>query len=156
MIAQRSRLLRELTTYFAEQDTTNFGMLDFVSAFGSPVEAMMYAGLFWPDIVEVDEMTFRADVIEDDSDMQRVRDALDRTGNRDWVEKSFNSLEIPSGVFGRGATESSSDMNKELAVLLGEIWRARLGAAFPDRRYHVEVMTNGADEPTVTFFTVRT
>jgi hypothetical protein len=105
---KHEQLVKQLTEHYVAHDTTQFGIFDFLFAFGSPLEAATYARLFWPDFLVLDEMVFLASVIEDDSDVERVRNALANSGmDRPTIEKSFNSLEIPSGIFGRRAEESS-------------------------------------------------
>ena len=47
-------LLQTLRRRFPDQDTTGFGLPDFIYALGSPVDALLYSALFWPDLLEVD------------------------------------------------------------------------------------------------------
>ena len=49
-------LVVELTRLHADQNTKNFNAYDFISAFGSPLEAVMYSKLFWPDFIEIKGM----------------------------------------------------------------------------------------------------
>lgn len=145
-------ILRDLKKLHQSDDTTRFGIHDFVSAFGSPVEAIAYGKLFWPDFVEVEGMVFLASMVEDESDEQRVREALGQCiANRAEVQKSFNLLEVPSGIFGKRACESSNEVDEELARLIGTTWKCRLATEYPDRSFVVEVSCELNDEPTVSF-----
>ena len=145
-------LLQHLKSFYAEYDTTNFSVLDFVAAFGSPLEAAAYSKLFWPDFVELEGMVFRDCVIEDELDKERVGHALQQCGgDLGEVERSFNLTEIPSGVFGKRSGETSEAVDLQLANTLGEMWRARLAIVFPDREFIVDVGADPNDEPTVTF-----
>ena len=157
MVNQDKALVDELKSLHKDQDTTNFGVLDFVGAFGSPLEACAYGKLFWPDLIELDGMVFRRDVLEDELDASRIGECLRRyDGDRAKTEASFNLLEIPSSVFGRRSGESSDDVDSKLAELLGETWRARLRSVFPERSFVVEVDTSPPNgEATVTFYQAR-
>ena len=147
-------LLQELTDFYSAHDTTNFNVLDFVHAFGSPLEAMAYSKLFWPDFVELDGMVFRKDVVEDESDRERVRKAVCTPGwNLAKVEAGFNIVEVPH-LFGKRGGEGSDDLDCDLARVIGEMWYARLQQVFPNRKFTVEVDIP-SDEPTVTFYQER-
>jgi hypothetical protein len=49
-------LIKRLSTLYAEEDTTNFNVLDYVYVFGSPLQALMYSKLFWPEFIEIEDM----------------------------------------------------------------------------------------------------
>jgi len=51
-------LIKRLSTLYAEKDTTNFNALDYVYAVGSPLQALMYSKLFWPEFIEIEDMVF--------------------------------------------------------------------------------------------------
>ena len=48
-----------LSKKYSGHDTTNFGVSDFLAAFGSPVDALLYLRLFWPEFVCFEGMVFR-------------------------------------------------------------------------------------------------
>ena len=114
---------------------------------------MTYAKLFWPDFVQVDELLLRSDIIEDESDAQRVRQAL-RQWNGDLVktERAFNRLDIPAGVFGKRISESNDLIDEQLAETLVEMWDARLNQVFPDRKFLVILERESDGEMSVTFY----
>lgn len=152
MDQESQHLVSELSRLYSDQDTTNFGVFDFIGAFGSPLEAIAYAKLFWPDFVWVDEMLLRSDAIEDESDVDRARQALQQwNGDLGKTESSFNRLEIPSGIFGKMAGESSDAIDEQLAQTLVEMWKARLSQVFPDRKFSVTVEQESDGEVSVTF-----
>lgn len=159
MIPERdAALVDELRRKYAGRDTTNFGLLDFLSAFGSPVDAVMYLRLFWPQFVSFEGMVFRQEVLEDDEDRQRVLEALVRyADDKTLTEQSFNLVDVPCGVFSRHGPESSEDIDELLANSLVELWTHRLAAVFPGRRFIVETVppeqNNG--EQGVLFYTDR-
>jgi len=159
MIAEGdSILVDELRKKHAGHDTTNFGVSDFLAAFGSPVDAVMYLRLFWPRFIRFEGMVFRQETLEDDDDQRRVRGALSRyAGDRTRTEQSFNLVEVPSGVFSRRASESSDEVDEFLAERLVELWAHRLAAAFPEEEFVVETVpaeeTGG--ERGVVFYTRR-
>jgi hypothetical protein len=145
-------LVAALTRIHADRDTTKFGVFDFLGAFGSPLEAMAYSKLFWPDCIDIDGMVIRKDVIEDEADLKRIRDVLQRwNGDIAKTEYTFNRLEVPCGVFGKRAGESTSKLDDELAQILAEMWRARLMQLYPDRKFMV-TLDRDADGTVVVSF----
>ena len=136
-------LISELSRLYSEDDTTNFIFCDFIHAFGSPLEALLYAKLFWPDFAQVDGMIFRSDVIEDKSDADRTRRALQKLGgDLEETERSFNRRYVPSDIFiekpgAEGGFDGSDEMHEQLAQILVEMWEARLKQAFPDLHFSV-------------------
>lgn len=153
MMNQKSKnLVSELSQLYSDQDTTNFIVSDFIYAFGSPLEAMAYAKLFWPDFIQVDEMILRSDVIEDVEDAKRVRQALqDWNGDIEKTERSFNRLEIPDGVFGKRVGESSDEIDEQLAETLVEMWKARLRQRLPNHKFLVILEQESDGKVSVTF-----
>jgi len=151
-----SVLIDELRRKHAGHDTTNFGVSDFLAAFGSPVDAVMYLRLFWPKFIRFEGMVFRQETLEDDDDRRRVSEALSRyAGDRTRTEQSFNLVEVPCGVFSHGASESSDEVDRFLVEKLAELWKCRLTVAFPGQDFVVEVVLpeENAGERGVTFYT---
>ncbi len=149
-----ARLIAELKAKYPAY-TAGFGLGDFVATFGSPLEAAMYAGLFWPSFVVWEGMVFRKDMLEDEDDRERVRDALARYGgDLTETEKSCNLVEVPCGLFSRRAAESSASVDEILTGLLVEMWGQRLAQCFPMDIHCVEAVdpTENAGEWAVTFF----
>jgi hypothetical protein len=127
-----------------EQDATGFHYFDFLHACGSPLHALFYSGLFWPQFIEFEGMIFLEGTIEDESDRQRVREAFRQYGgDRTKTEQSFNSVEVPS-LFGGRAAETTEREDEFLASRICAMWTARLRELFPDRRFVVEMQR--ADE----------
>ncbi len=153
MNQKSQELVSELSRLYSDDDTTNFIVSDFIHAFGSPLEAMAYAKLFWPDFVQVDEMLLRSDVIEDAGDAERARQALRKwNGDLEKTERSFNRLNIPAGVFGKRINESSATIDEQLAEILVEMWEARLRQKFPNRKYLVILERESDGEVSVSFY----
>lgn len=153
-----SLLIDELRRKHTSHDTTNFGVSDFLSAFGSPVNAVMYLRLFWPEFVCFEGMVFRQDVLEDDEDRHRALEALDRYGgDKTMTEQSFNLVDIPCGVFSRHAHESSDDIDEYLVGKLVELWTHRLAVWSPERKFIVEAVPpeENDGERGVVFYTNR-
>src|SRR5215475_8542229 len=93
-------LIKRLSTLYAEEEPTNFNALDYVYVFGSPLQALMYSKLFWPEFIEIEDMVFLKDRIEDDrSAVLKVLEQYE--GNRPKTEQDFNLLEVPSNIFGK-------------------------------------------------------
>jgi hypothetical protein len=145
--------LKVASRLWPEQDARGFNYFDFLHACGSPSHALFYSGLFWPQFVEVDGMVFLEGTIEDESDLKRVRDALERYANdREKTEKSFNTIEMPSLFGGRGH-EATAEEERFLAAQLCAMWAARLRELFPTRTFVVEVVPpDNDDEIAVRFY----
>lgn len=138
-------IVGELKRKYIANDTSNFGVSDFLAAFGSPLDTMMYLRLLWPEFLLFEGMVFRCETLEDDEDKRRVHDTLNRYSmDRTKTEKSFNIVEIPSGVFSSNSSESSDEIDDLLAEKLVELWSYRLALTFPDKDFVVKTM--GAEE----------
>jgi hypothetical protein len=122
-------------------ESSSFDLRDMIYAFGSPVEALMYSGLFWPEFVEIDGMVFLKGTIEDEEDYERLKEVFVKH-NRDTArtEQDFNLVEVPSDLFGRRAGETTEQEDHWLADRLAEMWRARLNLLYPSRDFIVEVL----------------
>jgi hypothetical protein len=133
-------LINRLSTLYAEEEPTNFNALDYVYAFGSPLQALMYSKLFWPEFIEIEDMVFLKDRIEDDrSAVLKVLEQYE--GNRPKTEQDFNLLEIPSNIFGKKMGETTEEEDRYLAEILVEMWQCRLRMLFPNRSFKVELLT---------------
>ena len=116
-------LVRRLQQLLPDSDTANFDVLDFVAAFGSPLEALMYSRLFWPEFVEIDGMIFLKESIEYEDDRQRLARALEYYGgDRTQTEQSFNLVEVPSMLFTTRKGETAEEEDRWLAQRLAEMW----------------------------------
>ena len=147
-----------LSKKYSGHDTTNFGVPDFLAAFGSPVDALMYLRLFWPEFVCFEGMVFRQETLEDQEAREQVRGALRQyAGDRTKAEQAFNLVEVPSGLFSSFASESSDALDELLAQKLVELWAHRLAVAFPHEDFVVETVSAEAvgGELGVVFYTRR-
>jgi hypothetical protein len=136
----RDRLLIDhLKEFHSKANTNNFNVLDFVSAFGNPLEALAYSYLFWPDFVEFEGMIFHQGSIEDDEDRSRIRAARSEFSSRKEVEQSFNQFVIPDSFFASKISTTTDDEDLFLAERIAEMWRARLAQLFPNKNCVVEV-----------------
>ena len=116
MTPHTERLLQRLSLKYSDHDTTNFNVLDYVSAMGSPLDARMYAKLFWPEFIEVHGMVFLQETLEDDADVAKLADALNSPGHDlSEIERSFNLVEVPSGLFAQSLAESTVEEDQLLA-----------------------------------------
>ncbi|HEU4539989.1 MAG TPA: hypothetical protein VFR23_02575, partial [Jiangellaceae bacterium] len=100
-------LLDGLPRRLAEHDTTGFTVLDFLYAAGSPIDALLYARLFWPELLEVDGAVLLASSVEDEADLARVRSSLRERGPVE-TERRYNLREL-SDLFGHGLGEIDDD-----------------------------------------------
>jgi len=135
-------LLDILRRRLPEQDTSGFTLADFVYAAGSPVDALLYSQLFWPELLEIDGAVLLRDGVEDEDDFARVRASVRERGPVE-TERRFNLREL-SDLFGKGLAEIDDEHAEVLLARLAEMWRGRLHERFPERRFTVEVLT--ADE----------
>ncbi|SRR6266478_890985 len=144
---QEEELLKKLrdTCHVPDIDTSNFDIRDFIFAFGSPLEAIMYSRIFWPRFVEIKGMIFLEGTIEDDQDRQRLAEVFEKyEQDVSRTEEDFNLVEVPSDLFGRRGGETSEEEDRWLAELLTQMWAARLHSLYPTRQFVVKVLS--ADE----------
>lgn len=135
-------LIKRLSVLYAEQDTANFNALDFVYAFGSPLQALMYSKLFWPEFIEIEDMVFLKDKVEGEDDRHSVLKVLEQyEGDRLKTEQAFNLSEIPPDIFGKKMGETTEEEDLYLAKILLEMWHCRLQMLYPSRSFKVEVLS---------------
>jgi len=140
---KEEELLEKLREVYSttDIDSSSFDLRDMIYAFGSPLEALMYSGLFWPELVEIDGMVFLKGTIEDEEDRRRLKEVFEQhNGDIAKTEEDFNLVEVPSDFFGRGAGKTTEEEDHLLAERLAEMWRARLNLLYPGREFVVEVL----------------
>jgi hypothetical protein len=131
-------LIRTLRRRSSDRDTTGFKPLDFIYAEGSPVDALLYSSLFWPELLEVDGAILLRVTVEDDEDLARIRAVVRERGPVE-TERRFNLWEF-SDLFGNGLADIGDEEAELLMTRLVEMWRFRLLAQFPQRRFALEVL----------------
>lgn len=140
-----------------DQDTTNFDFFDFLHAHGSPLDALFYSRLFWPEFVDINGMVFLKETIEDDDDKDRLDEALKHyDGDKTKTEQSFNTTEIPF-LFGKNSEEITDEEDLALAERLAEMWQYKLQNIYPNRRFIVQILSEEetGDAIAVSFYTER-
>lgn len=140
-LMRKELLIDRLRSFYSKADTNNFTVLDFVSAFGSPLEALAYANLFWPDFIEFEGMIFHQSCIEDDQDRARIRAALSKSSSRTQLEQSFNQFLIPDSFFSAHLSTATEQENQFLAEQIVQMWKARLAQLFPGKECVVELQS---------------
>lgn len=134
-------LLKALESKWAAHDTTGFAVTDFLGAFGSPLDALVYMRLFRPSFIRFEGMVFRQATLEDDEDRDRVVKTLQRLqGDRSATERSFNLVEVPSGIFTSNLSDTDETLDEILAAGLALCWRQCLAAEFPMDEFVVTVV----------------
>lgn len=145
---ERAEFVERLRGMFPDEDTTGFNPFDLLYRFGSPLTALLYSELFWPQFVEFSGMVFLESDVEDDADRERIMVALARhAGDTQHVEKIFNYVEVPS-LFGRRAEESTNQEDRLLAERMAVMWRARLAELYPDKSFEIQIVEppHGSDD----------
>lgn len=138
MALDEEALIRRLQRRFSDRDTTDFRLLDFIYAEGSPVDALLYSSLFRPELLEVDGAILLRATVEDDDELARVRAVVRERGPAE-TERRFNLWEF-SDLFGNRLADIGDDEAELLMTRLAEMWRCRLHARFPGRRFALEVL----------------
>ena len=134
----------------------NFTVFDVLHDRGSPLDALLYAHLFWPRFVVLHGMTFLLASVEDEADERRISEAMRKWNDQTKVEESFNFVEI-AALFGRRKGESEAEGDRVLAEVLVETWSAKLQRDFPDKRFRVVLVeATASEEVGVTFYEERT
>ena len=127
---------------FSEKNTNKFNAMDYIHRFTSPLLALLFSELFWPNFIEIDGMVFLEGTFEDDSDLRRLKKAEARYGNnRVKIEASFNTIEVPF-IFGSRMGDTTDEEDIILAQTLASMWRARLTEKFPCRKFKVRVASS--------------
>lgn len=138
-------IIEHLKNYYEGEDTRNFTVLDFVGAFGSPLLALAYSKLFWPDFVEFNEMVFLTDSVDGTAlrpdTAERIKSYRATGRSKEETEKSFNLFEIPSSFFNRGSDDTSDEADEQLAQLLTITWSCKLKRDFPERIFFTETVS---------------
>ncbi|BDZ53061.1 hypothetical protein GCM10025870_01340 [Agromyces marinus] len=114
---------------------------------GTPVHALLYGSLYWPDLFEFGGAVF-VSVWGNDR-----RDTIERLTSpssdsspfvRSWKESvdSFNVFELPY-LFGGAGDDRELERRAEaaLADVLVQTWVARLRASYPQRTFDVRHLT---------------
>lgn len=105
---------------------------------------MLYAHLFWPVFVTVDNMTFLPFVVEDDDDRKRIKARYAAISDARRVEEEFNSTEVAE-LFGRRRSETTAQEDSMLAEYLAELWATKLRLDFPQKTFCVRVVDPSND-----------
>lgn len=150
-------LAERLRRQHAGMNATGFNPLDFIHAIGSPLEALLYGRLLWPEFTELEDMVFLRETLEDEDERDRVQRVLRKYENdRSRTERECNLVELPY-LFGNRSGELDAEGYDFLANLLMDTWRWRLGALFPSRQF-VTHRYREADVPgpAFTFYQPRT
>lgn len=122
-----------------------FTVYDLLHANGSPLEALIYAHLFWPQFTAVDDMTFLPFIVEDEKDKERVLQRLQSLSDKSRVEQEFNRIEVAS-LFGRRRGETTVEDDERLAEYLVKVWASKLNADFPQKRFCVQLVEPAEDQ----------
>ena len=116
-----------------------FTPLDYIHSEGAPLEALLYAYLFWPEFINVLNMVFLQDSVEDASDLQRIRETLEKKkGDKRRTQESFNTFQVAE-LFGTRTGDTTPEEDGLLAQVLAEMWRARLRSTFPESSTRVRI-----------------
>lgn len=121
---------------------------------GTLEAALTCASLFWPPLLEDDDLVFLAEFYHPEQ-LPRHRA---RFGNdRSRIERFVNAMALADFFFKQHTDDSILD-NVDLLNALGRalqfFWSMRLQVLFPDRQFIVEVGDNleGENGPTITFY----
>jgi hypothetical protein len=112
---------------------------DFTRAVGSAGEALLYAELYCPPLVEVDDMVFLRWTVGTERDVADVRSYEEEGWGRRDVERLYNHLGL-CWQFGNARPYIADEEERLLGEILAEAWRAWLGRRYPARRFAVEMI----------------
>lgn len=145
------KIIKLLKTKYSG-NTKNFNFLDFVHAYGSSFDALFYCRLLWPEFIEIEDMIFLKETIEDDTDLKRLKKTLKKyENNKIKTEKEFNLIEIPY-IFGKNSAELSDEEDFLLSKYFQQIWQARLIFLYPEKNIIVELLEDLDEVPSITFY----
>ncbi len=134
---------------FYKGDNRGFDALDYIFKYESPIRALLFSKLFWPDLIEIQNGVFLSSAIEDACDRKRLQRCFE---NPNWsmksTERSFNLLDWEM-LFGKFILDTSDDEGYELLVVLKYCWEACLNYNYPNRNFVVEI---DKGDLSITFF----
>ena len=132
-------IIQKLKSKYSLADTSNFNIIDFVCAYGNPVDALMYLRFFWPEFIEKDGMIFLKETFENQEGWARFDEAKNYfAGNYMEIEKSFNYFEIPVQLVDK-KNEIDDKEYEYIAERMKQMWDAKLKFDFPNRQFVVRV-----------------
>jgi hypothetical protein len=114
---RESEIMGMLEKAYPNRNTHAFNVFDFVHAFGSCRDALMYSQILWPEFVEFRGMIFLNRVVELPDFETRVTETLGRTKSSAEVEREFNLTEI-TYLFGRRMGETDDSEDRLLAEIM--------------------------------------
>jgi hypothetical protein len=119
-----------------------FEVRDFVWRYGSALDALMYAHLFWPAFFLEKGMIFTAHAVKDHGALENIQLPV---SDPTETEKSFNLVELPYDLF--NDLEMTDEQFDGLVETLREMWTARLQALYPGQKFIVEVSPLDPSDP---------
>jgi len=137
MNASTKSLQSAVAHYF--EDRGNFGVEDYLHAYGDPRQALLLYRLFFPQFAAVDGHVVLASRIDVPGEPDGLRRRL-RDEDRPPCEllEGYRWTEVPYEF----ANSSLSDEHDELlACLLARAWKAALMSEFPDRTWETAVLS---------------
>jgi hypothetical protein len=148
------QLSHDLSGRIGVDQALKLNTLDFISQHGSVLDALMYSRLFWLEFVEIDDMIFLKEVVEDETDRKCLTEMLDSySGDKSLAEESLNLLYLRDEI---GDGDATDEQVLALSERIESIWRARLLLAYPGRRFEVQVQfEDDKGDLAVTFYRER-
>ncbi len=132
------QLSHDLSARFGVDQALRLNTLDFISQHGSVLDTLMYSRLLSPEFVEIDDMIFLKEVVEDETDRRYLAEMLDSyRGDKSLAEESLNLLYLRDEIGDGG--DATDEQVLALSERIASIWRARLLLAYPGRRFEVQV-----------------
>jgi hypothetical protein len=113
------------------------------SCVGTYSLAVAYAGLVWPQFVEIRGMVFRHGVTEQDVDGWLASTAHDRK----CVEATINHLHILDIQHPGIWSDATETQLRFLGETLRSSWSSKLAQEFPTRKFVVEFIVGTAENP---------
>ena len=151
------KYLSALKRSFGIDGYENFDSYDYLHAIGFAKQALLYAGLFCPDLIEIEDIVLLKMKVDDEVNLKEFyKLKSDGKHTRQEIEKSFNFVEVPYCF-----ASKRNDLSEEDEILLAEFiansWRGRLMTKYPDRKFRVMVAEAGdlSDVVAVVFFEER-
>jgi hypothetical protein len=126
--------------------------LDLIWSVGSPIEALFYGQLFWPQFTVVHGCVFLDGTIKTPDDEERIAEFVRRNGgDHAMTEQALNSTTLVE-LFEAHASELDDAGFWALASILAKTWYAALAEAFPDASFVVETVEDPGIGSVITFY----
>ena len=131
-----NKLLSFLKKHFGNHH--NFSADDYIHAYGTEADALLYSVLFFPDLLEIENSVFLKRTIINEQAIQQ--EILESHRSLSEIEKRYNFVEV-GYLFDCNGRNGNDDDELFLAHKIQTGWFGWLKIKYPSRDFCVEILT---------------